>query len=192
MTDNTIVAALAKALPELESAKKNAENPHLRSKYANLSAVMAAVEPIRAHGLWYRQRSHDKPDGACIETIYLHDSGAELSAGLTFVKADKQNPQGFGSAMTYCRRYSLQTAFGLDAEDDDGHAASQPKKEAAPAPELVSEEQRQELQMLLEKHGVNAIDFCRVGEVKTIKDLHAANFEKAKSWIIKNTKRENA
>lgn len=126
-----IIEALFKALPELESAKKNAANPHLKSKYANLTAVMAAVEPIRQYGLWYRQVVHDRNDGACVETIYLHESGQELSAGLTFVKAEKQNPQGFGSALTYCRRYSLQCAFGLDAEDDDGHVASKP----APPPE---------------------------------------------------------
>ena len=188
-----IIAALAKALPELESAKKNAANPHLKSKYANLSAVMAAVEPIRAHGLWYRQKPHDKPDGACIETIYMHDGGEEMSAGLTFVKADKQNPQGFGSAMTYARRYSLQCAFGLDAEDDDGHTASQPRQQQAPLPVLISSAQREKLASYMDSLNFPADRLLSVSKIKDLRDLPAAKFDGAMKWIADEAKKlENA
>lgn len=177
-----IITALAKVLPTLENAKKNAANPHFKSKYANLSAVMAAVEPIAEHGLWYRQQAHDKPDGACIETIYMHESGEEMSAGLTFVKADKQNAQGFGSAMTYARRYSLQTAFGLDAEDDDGNAASAPK----PAPKqepTITDAQREELMLLCDRLNVPVDRFLSVGGVKDLREVPASQFGQAKQWI---------
>lgn len=189
-----ITTALAKALPELESAKKNADNPHLKSKYANLSAVMAAVEPVRAYGLWYRQIAHDKPDGACIETVYLHESGQELSAGLTFVKADKQNPQGFGSAMTYARRYSLQCAFGLDAEDDDGNAASQPPKAVqAPPPPTLSDEQREKLASYMDSLNFPADRLLSVSKIKDLRDLPAAKFDGAMKWIADEAKKlENA
>ena len=176
-----IITALAKALPTLENAKKNAANPHFKSKYANLSAVMEAVEPIKEHGLWYRQQAHDKPDGACIETIYMHESGEEMSAGLTFVKADKQNAQGFGSAMTYARRYSLQTAFGLDAEDDDGNAASAPK--AAPKAETITDAQREELMLLCDRLNVPVDRFLSVGGVKDLREVPASQFGQAKQWI---------
>lgn len=194
-----ITAALAKALPELESAKKNAANPHLKSKYANLSAVMAAVEPVRAHGLWYRQVSHDKPDGACIETVYLHDSGEELSAGLTFVKADKQNPQGFGSAMTYARRYSLQCAFGLDAEDDDGHAASQPRQtKAPPPPQVINEEQRTELMLLLDKANLPVAGILAKARQNTglpipdLRDLPVTELDGIRTAALNRTQKEPA
>ncbi len=193
MADTSIIAALAKALPELESAKKNADNPHLKSKYANLSAVMAAVEPIKAHGLWYRQKSHDHAEGACIETIYIHNSGAELSAGLTFVRADKQNPQGFGSAMTYARRYSLQTAFGLDAEDDDGHAASAPRKKAQPAATVITDDQRVELMAIFDANNVPVARFLDVAGLHDLSNLAAADFVECKAWIAATAKKmENA
>lgn len=185
----TIITALAKALPELESAKKNAANPHLKSKYANLSAVMAAVEPIKAYGLWYRQKTHHDPEGACVETIYLHESGEEMSAGVTFVKADKQTPQGFGSALTYCRRYSLQTAFGLDAEDDDGHASSyRPKKEAPPKKMPtgpINDKTRDWLQAQIDSTGRAVGEFLDRFDVQSLKDITYEDMDEVKEWIAK-------
>jgi len=189
---NTISIALVKVLPTLESAKKNAANPHLKSKYANISAVMAAVEPIKEHGLWYRQKSHFKPDGACVETIYIHEDGSELSAGETFVKADKQTAQGFGSAMTYARRYSLQCAFGLDAEDDDGHQASTP-----PKPKTITEEQRTELMALLNGMSMAVepiLAQARKNTGQTIKDLSelpASEYDGLAGFLKSKSQKEN-
>lgn len=119
----SILGALAAALPELEGAKKNKANPAFKSKYADLGAVIDAIQPIAQHGLWFRQVSHEREDGVCVETFYIHESG-ELSAGKVFVPADRKNAQGYGSANSYARRYALQTAFGLATEDDDGNAAT--------------------------------------------------------------------
>ena len=184
-----IITALAKVLPTLENAKKNAANPHFKSKYANLSSVMEAVEPIKAHGLWYRQVTHDKPEGACVETIYMHESGEEMSAGLTFVRADKPTPQAFGSALTYARRYSLQCAFGLDAEDDDGNAAS--RKEEKPA--TITEDQQTEIMDLCRQTGINVQEFLKVGGFKDTRDIPASQFDNARSWILNQAekKKEN-
>lgn len=125
----SLLGALAEALPKLEAAKKNSANPHFKSKYADLGSVIAAIQPIADHGLWFRQVSHEAENGVCIETFYIHE-GEELSAGKVFVPADRNNAQGYGSAQTYARRYGLQMAFGLATEDDDGNAAAAapPKK----------------------------------------------------------------
>lgn len=123
MTTETLLGALAKALPTLDAAKKNTLNPHFKKNYADLGSVIDAIRPIAEHGLWFRQVSHDAEHGVAVETFYIH-AGGELSAGKVFVPADKANAQGYGSAQTYARRYGLQLAFGLATEDDDGNAAS--------------------------------------------------------------------
>jgi hypothetical protein len=115
--------ALAEALPKLEGAKKNSANPHFKSKYADLGAVIDAIRPIAEHGIWFRQVLHEGERGVTVETLYT-GHGATITAGTLFMPAGKQDAQGFGSALTYARRYALQTAFGLATEDDDGNAGS--------------------------------------------------------------------
>jgi len=136
-----IMAALAAALPMLEGAKKNSANPHFKSKYADLGSVIDAIRPIAEHGLWFRQVDLEREGGAAVETFYIHKGGEELSAGITFVPADRGNAQGYGSAKTYARRYGLQCAFGLASEDDDGNAAAEapPKRRTAEGQSKESE-----------------------------------------------------
>jgi ERF superfamily len=184
MTQAKLIAALSKALPELEGAKKNKANPAFKSKYADLGAVIEAVEPIKAHGLWYRQLTHESPDGVMIETIYIHESGESLSAGVLFMPAIKKDAQGFGSALSYARRYSLQTAFGLATEDDDGNAAVKP----APPPELISGPQLDELQLLFDHLNVPVAEFLTVAQIKRLSELPANWFERAKTWINNRAK----
>jgi hypothetical protein len=175
-----IVAALAKALPELESAKKNKANPAFKSKYADLAAMIEAIEPIAKHGLWFRQVTIEHADGACVETFYIHDSGEQLSAGITFTPASKRDAQGFGSALTYCRRYALQTAFGLAVEDDDGNAASK----APPAkPEYINDAQWAEITSLMQATNADAKGFCTAFKIGSIKELTVADFPRAKAAL---------
>lgn len=118
-------AAMAKAFPAIEGAVKGKVNPAFRSKYADLSSVIDAIKPhLAEHGLWFLQRTHSVDGGVAVETIILHASGQSMSAGVLRLPAAKQDAQGYGSALTYARRYSLMAAFGVPAEDDDGNAAT--------------------------------------------------------------------
>ena len=131
-----IHSALVKAQAEIGAALKDSTNPHFKSKYADLASVVAAIKPVAAkHGLGYVQKFHPAEGGVCIETIIVHESGEQIETGPLFVPASKQDAQGYGSAITYTRRYSLQTAFGVPADDDDGYAASQSKVVIAPVKE---------------------------------------------------------
>lgn len=122
-----LFAAMAQAFPEIEGATKDKNNPHFRSKYADLGNVVDAIKPaLIKHGLFFVQMTHETENGVCVETVVGHKSGEQMPLGKLFVPADKNNAQGFGSALTYARRYSLMTAFGVAPEDDDGNAASKP------------------------------------------------------------------
>jgi len=120
-----IHAAFVKAQKEFGPALKSATNPHFRSKYADLSAcVEAVIDALNNHGIALMQNCSESETGVVVETMFIHESGETLSNGKLHVPASKQDPQGYGSALTYARRYSLMAACGIAPEDDDGNAAS--------------------------------------------------------------------
>lgn len=119
-----LAAALAKAQATMAGAKKDAANPHFKSRYADLASVWDAIrEPLTTNGLSVVQLLRSVQGGVEVETVLLHTSGESIGAvfGVPVTKAD---PQGYGSAATYARRYSLMALVGVAPEDDDGNAAS--------------------------------------------------------------------
>ena len=124
-----IATALVKAQKAFGPALKSSTNPHFKSRYADLAAcVEAVIDALNDNGIALVQHSHECADGIIIETIFIHESGEMISGGKLHVPATKQDAQGYGSAMTYARRYSLQAACGIAPEDDDGNQASRPTK----------------------------------------------------------------
>ena len=122
---NTLHGAMALAFAEIEAATKSADNPFFKSKYADLGAIIGTVKPaLVKYRLFFTQHCHPSETGVIVETILHHANGESLSLGQLYVPANKHDPQGFGSAQTYARRYALQTAFGVPTEDDDGNAAT--------------------------------------------------------------------
>ena len=188
MAEVSIIAALAKALPELESAKKNKANPAFKSKYADLAAVIEALEPIRKHGLWYRQVLHESSEGVNVETIYIHEGGDTLSAGSLYMPATKRDAQGFGSALTYARRYSLQSAFGLATEDDDGNAAvksTAPQQQFSAAQQPISAAEWGIITDLIAQTSTDTKAFCEAFKIASVQDLLTSDFDRARAMLNK-------
>jgi hypothetical protein len=120
-----ISTAMVKAQKEFGPALKSSTNPYFTSKYADLAAcVEAVIDALNNNGIALIQKCHESDTGVNVETLLLHESGESLSCGVLHVPASKQDPQGYGSALTYARRYSLMAACGIAPEDDDGNAAS--------------------------------------------------------------------
>ena len=131
-----IAQSFVKAQKAFGPALKSSTNPHFRTKYADLSAcVEAVIDALNDNGIALIQHTHDCDNGVSVETIFMHESGEMLSTGRLHVPAAKQDPQGYGSALTYARRYSLMAACGIAPEDDDANAAS--KKYVKPEPPKV-------------------------------------------------------
>ena len=133
----SLAIALNKAQGEMGGAAKGANNPFFKSKYADLGSVVQAIkEPFANNGLSYVQLPVEDNGRIGIETILMHVSGEWLSGSFT-VQLSKQDAQGAGSAITYCRRYSLQAVAGIPSEDDDGNAASK-QQAKKPTPDDLS------------------------------------------------------
>lgn len=183
--DTTLASAMAAAFAEIEGATKSANNPHFKTKYADITAVIEAIKPaLIAHGLFFTQHPRPAEGGVCIETVLHHAGGEQMSLGALFVPANKQDAQGFGSALTYARRYALVTAFGVPVEDDDGNAAakSPPRQEAKPQPP-ITDEQAVKLMSLLKATGVAPAQFCQIMGCENVAALPAAKFEEAETRL---------
>lgn len=142
MDSKDIYGALAKSQLEFEAATKNASNPHLKSKYANLQAYLDEARPVLAkNGIAVVQTARtEKFDAvlyAGVRTVLVHSSGQSIDCGELMLPVATPNAQGIGSSLTYARRYALASCLALSADDDDGHAASNKAKRVevpAPAP----------------------------------------------------------
>lgn len=140
----TIAAALASAQAQMGKALKSANNPHFRSKYADLASVMDACLPaLNANGIAVIQPTVDDDTGRYVETILIHgETGQELKCRVPLI-VQKNDMQGYGSAVTYARRYGLMSMAGIAPEDDDGNAAAkaapkgEERKPSGPPPEAI-------------------------------------------------------
>lgn len=129
----TIFAALAAAQMEMGRALKDSANPAFRSKYADLASVMdACMTALNKHGICVLQPTGEDEAGRYVKTILAHTSGETVECRVPLI-VGKNDMQGYGSAVTYARRYGLMSMAGIAPEDDDGNAAAKAAPEEKPA-----------------------------------------------------------
>ena len=121
-----LAAALLKAQKAIGIAIKNEKNPYFKSNYADLKAVIEAVkDPLNENGISFLQAVNvkDNSELPVIETMLLHESGQFINSVTPVFCSKPNDPQAFGSGVTYSKRYALQAILGLPTADDDGEKA---------------------------------------------------------------------
>lgn len=127
------IKALVSAQKAMGAVLKNATNPHLKAKYADLGAVLDACQPaLHGNGFAIMQPCGKDDHGAYVETVLAHESG-ETFRSRVYLVVGKQDMQGVGSAITYARRYGLLGMAGLAPEDDDGEGTKAQPKQSRPS-----------------------------------------------------------
>lgn len=112
---------------QLKQPVKDAKNPFFKSNYVTLEGVQNAIDAgIKGTGLAYTQIvKNDENGNVGVETIITHESGQYLTTGVLALRPEKATPQGYGSTITYAKRYQLSSAFGVSSDvDDDGNVGS--------------------------------------------------------------------
>jgi len=194
---SSLATALNKAQAQMSGAKKTAKNPFFKSAYANLEEVINCIrEPFADNGLSFMQFPITEENRAGVDTIIMHSSGEWISHPCLLTCA-KNDPQGMGSAITYARRYGLQSAVGLPSEDDDGNAATRPMAKAKPAAKpqkSATKTQIANIDKLLTKSGFDddkvdkAVSWASGGAHSNVADLTQPQAAKLISFITEKIK----
>jgi hypothetical protein len=131
-----LAGAMLKVQAEVNPAVKDAANPFAKSRYATLNSVIqASRDALLRHGVWVVQYPiESEPGHLGLVTKLTHASSGQWQSCMMLMPLSKQDPQGYGSAMTYARRYSIASMVGLMSEDDDGEAACGRGRQPNPRP----------------------------------------------------------
>jgi len=179
-----IFHALAAAQAQMGKAIKDSTNPAFRSKYADLASVMDACLPaLNANGVAVYQPTIDDDTGRYVETILAHESGETIRCRVPLI-VQKNDMQGYGSAVTYARRYGLMCMAGIAPEDDDGNAAAK----AAPVVERpinISADQFVQLMGMIESTASDPAKLAQWLGVKMLEDLNVQQWERAMTQLRK-------
>ena len=124
-----LVKALAKAQGAIRPARKDSTNPFFRAKYADLTSVWDSCrKELSQNNLVVIQTTKSNNGMVTVVTRLAHESGQWIRGEIS-LRPVKNDPQGYGSALTYARRYSLAAIVGIaTGEDDDAEDATRGKR----------------------------------------------------------------
>jgi len=177
---NELATALAKAQGSITNATKSSANPFFKSKYADLAEVINTVKPVFSeHGLSVTQLPAYENGLVSVETVLMHSSGQWLSSTISSPVA-KQDAQGVGSTITYCRRYGLAAVAGIAQEDDDGNSSvGKPPAKAV----VATEKNLADIREKLAQTDISEVDLCRKVRIEKLEDLELSRVKGCLEFI---------
>ena len=172
-----LASALCKAQEEMGGAVKESKNPFFKSDYADLTSVIKAIkEPFANNGLSYTQFPTNDEGRIGVVTMLMHESGEYLEHSYT-LPTTKADPQAAGSAITYARRYALQSIAGIPTADDDAESAMIRNNQSKTA--VVSEDQAAEIKERLAETNVDVKVFLKHFKTSSVDEMLAIHYSKA-------------
>ena len=172
---NELASALCNAQGQMGGAVKDSANPFFKSSYADLTSVIKAIkQPFADNGLSYTQFPVSNENGVGVSTRLMHVSGQWLEMEYTLPTV-KKDPQASGSAITYARRYALQSIAGIPTEDDDAESAmlrGDDKK-------IISDDQIIAIKKLLDETGADSEKFCKWLKVRSVDQILEIHYDRA-------------
>ena len=172
---NELANALCNAQSQMGGAVKDSANPFFKSSYADLTSVIKAIkQPFADNGLSYTQFPVSNENGVGVSTRLMHVSGQWLEMEYTLPTV-KKDPQASGSAITYARRYALQSIAGIPTADDDAESAmlrGDDKK-------IISDDQIISIKKLLDETGADSEKFCKWLKVRSVDQILDIHYDRA-------------
>jgi hypothetical protein len=171
---NELANALCNAQGQMGGAVKDSSNPFFKSSYADLTSVIKAIkQPFADNGLSYTQFPISNENGVGVSTRLMHISGQYLEMEYTLPTV-KKDPQSAGSAITYARRYALQSIAGIPTADDDAESSMLRGADK----KVISEDQVIAIKKLLDETKVDEAAFLGWVKVGSATEILASNYAK--------------
>ena len=169
-----IYIALAAAQSEMGPLVKGSNNPHFKSKYADLADLVTAVRgPLNNNGIAFFHCIIRTEAGQDMRTVLMHgESETSIECDVPLI-VSKNDMQGMKSATTYAKRVGLESVTGIAADDDDGNAA------AKAAPRTISADQFIALRDTAEEAGVPAAKICAAYGAPSLEQFPVDAFDRA-------------
>lgn len=120
----TIYSKLLEIQGKITGIKKDSTNPFFNSKYFDINKLLVTLRPVLQDYNLVLMQPLSNVNGIAALTTILHDVDTGESIQDTITLPQLNDPQKMGSAITYYRRYALQSLFLLEALDDDANLAS--------------------------------------------------------------------
>ena len=177
---NELASALCKAQAQMGGAVKDSANPFFKSNYADLTSIIKAIkQPFSDNGLSYTQFPINDESCVGVVTMLMHTSGQWLQQEYV-LPMTKRDPQAAGSAITYARRYALQSMAGIPTADDDAEAAMMRGEDIT---RKISAQQAESVKELLEVTESDVDKFCKAFKCSTVDQMQVQYFDRAVSAL---------
>lgn len=182
---NEIAKAMSEAQNKIKPALKDGLNPHFRSKYTSIAGVWESLrEPMTSNGLtiWQDVTTHEK--GVSVETRIVHSSGQWVEFGPLTMPVGKADAQGFGSCISYAKRYALCAAIGIVSTDEDDDAVSAVDKSSGEVVKhpLITQEQVKTIIAMTKEASMDTdavTKFLSFMGVTKFMDIKASDYDRA-------------
>lgn len=176
---NELALALCLAQSQMGGAVKDSANPFFKSSYADLTSVIKAIkQPFADNGLSYTQFPISVDGRVGVSTRLMHVSGQWIESEFA-LPIVKQDPQASGSAITYARRYALQSIAGIPTADDDAESAM-----LRNVPDnKITDEKVIQISDLIEKTKSDEKKFCKLFKVSSVTGLKDSQYERAVAML---------
>lgn len=191
---NELFSALSTAQGEFQAIGCNRENPYFKARFADLDSILSSVRPaLMKNKLTFLQQIRINDEGMTIlHSVLGHSSGQWIESRNRIIPS-KNDPQTFGSTLSYLRRYAAVSLLGVtisqDKDDDDAekdmaesrhifvkgalNTKYNPKEETS---ETITKEQLEELEYELADHTDIATQILDGLRLQSLVDLPKSKF----------------
>lgn len=183
MSKKDLFQKLARVQAQLGNVPRRGYNPHFKSDYVLMSDLLDSLRPLLEKEGLLVVSTFEPPAEAgdpwtLVTSVIDAETGDSIDTPFPLLMRDYGNPQQWGAAASYARRYTMFGLFNVVGEDDDGSAAaglSTPAPSRAAQPRSATKQQKKPPAVNMEEQAASREDVIRKIRMRA-KELALQNY----------------